>query len=113
NLFFNCYNLEEVIFEENSILENISGSMFMNCYKLNNINLPKYIEGISPGIDNIGTFAFFNCKSLSQIFIPSSVRSIENEIFYNCENLKTVTVSNKTNFHDNWLSKCNATVIYY
>lgn len=51
---------------------------------------------IPNGIKTIGHYAFWDCIGLTEIDIPSSVTSIEEGGFYNCENLKKVTCRNTT-----------------
>jgi hypothetical protein len=63
--FYNCSQLESVVFEENSQLETICA------------------------------YAFSDCTSLKTITIPANVKEIEFNAFYNCYNLEKVTFEEK------------------
>ncbi len=98
NLFSGCKRLQSVIFEDGSKLENIGGSMFINCIKLKDIELPQ-------GIKEIGTYAFFNCKSLEEITFPISVKQVYNDVFYNCDSLIKITfLGQMTELDPKWIN---------
>lgn len=59
--FYNCINLEEVVFDQSSRLEQISIGTFQNCIHLSSVTLP-------PELGSIMDFAFAN-TSLKEIRI--------------------------------------------
>ena len=65
-------------------LNYIGESLFKDCTKLQDIELPSTIE-------NIGKQAFYNCAMLDDVVIPDSVNSIQDEAFRKCANLKLIT----------------------
>ena len=90
--FYNCTNLENVIFAENSNLTNIGDSAFYNCSSLMEIDLP-----IS--ITNIGFAAFRGCSSLQEINISQYIANIGKNAFLQCSNLTAINVdANNQNY---------------
>ena len=87
--FRDCSNLQTVKFPNK--LETVGKYAFSNCVKLKSADLPDTVE-------TIGGNAFEGCKKLESFHYPlkwSEVNlywSDEGNIFYNCENLKTITV---------------------
>ena len=75
-----CTNIEEIIFEENSLLISIGASVFKDCIKLKSITIPN-------SVTSIGDWAFSGCTSLESIVIPNSVTSIGKYVFDYCTNL--------------------------
>ena len=63
---------------------------------------------IGDSVTSIGEWAFQGCISLTEITIPKSVTNIDIEIFYLCENLKTINYIgtqeewNFINFYPSW-----------
>jgi len=45
-------------------------------------------------LEKIGKGAFYNCRSLKAIVIPETVKSIENDAFNGCGNLRTIICKN-------------------
>ena len=82
--FYNAIALQTVLFEENSILENIC---FRGCISLSNIVLPNSLRRMDDG-------SFENCTSLTSIVVPSGVSKISQYAFRSCNNLKNITISN-------------------
>ena len=82
---FNCTNLTNVTFEENSQLTSIGNFAFMECYSLTSINIPA-------GVTSIGNSAFEKCYSLTSIDIPSSVTSIGHQAFLQCNSLTSISI---------------------
>ena len=71
---------EEIVFEENSSLKNITTSAFLSLPNIKSINLPESLE-------YIGAIAFKNCTSLERINISENVSSINSTAFKGCNNL--------------------------
>ena len=72
--FHRCYNLESVVFEENSKLSSIGDDAFLFCDKLAFINIPD-------GVENIGGEAFRSCFSLYEIILPDEILHIGVDAF--------------------------------
>lgn len=47
---------------------------------------------IEDGVTNIGNYSFYNCKNLKGISIPESVQKIGSHAFLNCHSLESVTI---------------------
>lgn len=80
----NYPNLQQVVFEENSILDYISASQFSDS-TIKNIKIPNTVIGID-------SYAF-ESSSLTSITLPDSVEVIGNRLFKDCLNLKSVDLS--------------------
>ena len=50
---------------------------------------------IPSSVDSIGDNAFYNCNLMSSVSIPSSVISIADYAFYNCSGLASITVNSR------------------
>ena len=72
--FYQCKNLQEVVFEEGSKLKTIGNWVFDGCSNLAKINLPE-------GLNSIGCNVFFKCTSLKNIQLPSGLEKIGTECF--------------------------------
>ena len=57
---------------------------FYDCYKLENLTLPKNVE-------TIGYKSFADCKHLTELTIPASVTEIGESAFENCRSINTLT----------------------
>ncbi|MBQ3547557.1 MAG: leucine-rich repeat domain-containing protein, partial [Clostridia bacterium] len=114
NVFRNCTALEE-IYIPNSVSD-ISDTAFENCTAINAINVAKdnsvySSEGncliktdtnelilgcknsvIPNCVTTICENAFNSYSALEDLIIPANVTNIENTAFYNCGNLKSITV---------------------
>lgn len=102
--FYNCENLEEVVFYGNingleylydgdgygytyaSSISNFKGA-FGNCF-----NLKKVV--FKGNINNIPSYAFCECEKLTDMSIPNSVKSINDHAFYGCKMLSDITIPN-------------------
>ena len=62
----------------------INDLAFYDCYKLENLTLPKNIE-------TIGYKAFAECVHIKQLEIPATVINIEERAFENCRSINTLT----------------------
>ncbi len=106
-----CYkmsNLEEVVFEDGSVLSTIGQGAFYGCEKLGKIEIPGSIVtlgmesfGSCAGltevvflsdetIKTIGGYCFSNCTSLKEIALPDSITTIGSNAFQLCENLESI-----------------------
>lgn len=105
--FNNCVNLETIIFEENSNIEEIYDNAFANS-AITTVTIPKsisvlydaafancskltevlYEEGIQ--LTEIKA-TFMGCSALRSIFIPKTVKKLTNCTFDGCTSLQTVT----------------------
>ena len=104
--FYECKNLQKVIFAEDSQLRDIGKNAFQYCSNLSEVvftnqcqleyfrnnNLLKNLTRVSlpKGMENIPQYAFSNGK-LEEVHIPASVQSIGESAFYQCKNLQRVT----------------------
>ena len=66
--FENCINLEEISFEEGTLMETLGQYAFKNCKKLQSISFPEGVTNLSGRIDY--------CDNLKIIHIPSTVENI-------------------------------------
>lgn len=83
--FFNCSNLQTVVFESTKISK-IDMYAFAGCTSLSSINLEDtFITTISFG-------TFMNCTSLSEVRLPETVTAIEAKAFANCSSLKKIVI---------------------
>ena len=112
--FYNCINLEEVIFEEEYNNYTICSFAFTGCTNLKGISLPKNTTSIEESafedctnlqviklfekITYIGKNAFNNCTSLSNISLPSKIERIEDGAFANCTNLTNFDLPQKLTY---------------
>ena len=84
--FHRCYNLENVVFSEDSQLESIGNSAFLFCDKLSAINIPASIVSIGDG-------AFLHCFNLCEITLPDEILHI---------GINAFTYTGYYNKSDNW-----------
>ncbi len=70
---------------------------FYDCYKLENLTLPKNVE-------TIGYKAFADCKHLTELTIPASVTEIGESAFENCRSISELTFEEGSNLEtiDSW-----------
>lgn len=64
-------------------IKGINRCYFDNCYNLQSVKLPRYLE-------TIDEYAFMNCSSLTSIEFYSSLVSILNNAFNNCSSLTSI-----------------------
>ncbi len=107
NAFNSCAQLEEVIFAEDSVLEEIGNDAFRGCTNLKTITIPSGVKKIGSnafsgceslesvvlpkGLLILGAKAFFECTMLEEIEIPAGLTSIKSETFRGCLSLISVT----------------------
>ena len=77
--FSGCTSLKTVIFEGNA-LTTLGDYAFIDCEVLSEIVLPE-------GLVSIGTEAFRDCVAITSLTTPSTLKTIGNMAFYNCEGL--------------------------
>lgn len=70
-------------------IDSIGKDAFLNCDKLEEINL-------SVGMTEIKAYTFSGCTSLKNIEIPFTVTSIGEKAFLNCQNLEKVKIAKNT-----------------
>ena len=87
---FNCTNLTNVIFEEDSSLLVIGSFAFYYNDSLTNITLPD-------SVTTLGTSIFSHCGNLTEITIPASVTSIPQQAFAYNSSLTSITFENPYN----------------
>ena len=75
--FYCCSNLEEVIFNENSIYSLIGHFAFEYCTSLTSIDIPE-------GITYICQETFYGCTALTTVKFPATLEHIDNLAFGNC-----------------------------
>ena len=64
---------------------------------------------LPPTVTRIESSAFWNCKNLKSVTIPSSVTMIERNPFAECENLSSIKVSEENTVYDS-REDCNAII---
>lgn len=107
--FYECEELEYVIFSENSQLETIEENVFSYCRSLKSVTFPSTVTKIGNAafqydyalatvtfgenscLQSIGSDAFADCLALKEIEIPDSVVSIDRGAFGDCISLEKVT----------------------
>ena len=80
NAFSGCLKLENVVFEEDSVLTEIKSGAFGSYTKISSINLPKSLE-------KIGSNAFSGCQTLTSITLHNNIASIGYSAFFGCISL--------------------------
>lgn len=103
--FSGCTSLKEVILPDNIV--ELGREAFKNCTSLQTIDLSKIkeigestFEGCTSlssidlsSVNTIGDYAFDGCTALTEVYIPDSVINMGTNVFLNCVNLTTFTVS--------------------
>jgi hypothetical protein len=122
-VFGNCSALQNIIFEDNSTLNNISESAFIDT-GLINVVLPNSVKSIGDeafnycrflktvifgtGVEQIG-YEAFHCSGLTSVNIPDSVNSIDAYAFSMCDSLTTATIGKGlTSIPDGLFNTCSA-----
>ena len=108
--FKDCQNLEDVLFESPSNIQQIGSQAFYNCNKLTDIDIPKSVTELGDGAfrycTSLGevTFGegstlqllpasiFLNCSALTDIILPTSLTTIANDAFNGCEKLTSIII---------------------
>ena len=86
--FSSCVKLANVIFSENSQLNNIGAKTFYYCTAITSITIPASVTYIQ-------TSAFENCSELTNVIFAenSQLTYIGSNAFKDCENLTSITLS--------------------
>ena len=85
--FYRCTALANITFGENSKLAAIDECTFSYCQSLTGIVIPD-------SVTSIGYSAFNSCYYLTTITMPKSLKAVESNVFYNCNRLTDVYISN-------------------
>jgi len=106
--FLCCTNIQEVNFEEESILQIIDQQAFDRCTSLKKINIPDSVEHIeinafaecnelvevnfseNSNLEHIHAEAFVFCKKLHKVTLPNSLKRISERAFYGCDKLTEI-----------------------
>ncbi len=100
--FYNCTNLESIVFKEGSKLTTIGEGAFTGCSNIKTITFPS-------SVTHIGRWAFSSCVNLeSAIFTSdSSLQDFSDDIFSDCTNLKEIELPvNLKTIGDNAFASC-------
>ena len=82
--FSSCSNLENVIFESDSLLEIIGSDAFQSCKKLKSIVIPAEVK-------SVGNTAFSGCSVLSAIYYGGATETAWNSISIGANNTSLTT----------------------
>ena len=83
--FCTSSSVNEIVFEENSVCEDIKERAFESCENLTKINIPYSVK-------NIGFKAFHNCKKLESVDLSDNLEYIGERAFASCEKIQTITL---------------------
>ena len=94
--FKNCSNLKAInVSKKNSVYSSVDGYLLSQNKKTLMIFPPGKANDrftlLPPSITSIGKYAFYDCKNLKNVTIPNLVTSIGERAFGLCTNLKTIT----------------------
>ena len=113
--FFACESLMDITIP--SGITQIADRVFYGCVSLKNITIPDSVTSIDrsafkdcktltdiiiPGkVKEIGDHVFMGCTGLENVVIPdNTIKKIENGLFSNCSNLKSIIISNGVTWID-------------
>ena len=111
--FSNCDSLTEIQVDGNNVsYMNLEGILFskdgtlLHTYPSGKTNTTYTIPSTVITIEN---YAFYNCDSLTNITIPDSVAEIGNYAFYSCNSLVDITIGNSvTSIGEEAFCYCNS-----
>ena len=84
--FYQCANLETVEFNDSCPLTTIPEYCFIDCVKLENVNIPS-------NVTTVGQRAFTNCTSLETLYLGEHVTNIGIAAFMSCTSLSDITIA--------------------
>jgi hypothetical protein len=108
--FKDCQNLEDVLFESPSNIQQIGSQAFYNCNKLTDIDIPQSVtelgddafrhctslEDVTFGegstLLSLQASIFQDCSALTDILLPASLTAIGNDAFNGCEKLTSIII---------------------
>ncbi len=88
--FRKCTSLTEVVFPENSKIKKIGERAFEDCCVLSTIKLPDTVEEIALN-------AFEGCEELETIVLPKNLKTIGDDVFYECRYLHEIYFNGSIN----------------
>ncbi len=91
--FMNCYNLEEVNLPDN--MDCILYGAFKDCSKLTDTEL----QNILSKVKTIDRWVFVNCDGLTRVHIPANITNIKEDVFSSCDNIHTISVDTTNEFY--------------
>lgn len=106
----------EVEFDLGSIIER-NYDLYVDGMLVNNLQIPEGVTGIGKGIFSystitaitvpesltvIGEFAFYDCDNLKQLSMLNNVSNISNQAFADCNNLEQIILSEKVSYIFNY-----------
>ena len=98
----NVVNLERIIFEEGSRLEEIGQYALSGCDRLKGIDLPESLV-------KINNYAFMNCDALKDIVLPENLETLGAGALKECVSITAVTIPAKITIVDReTFSGCSA-----
>lgn len=103
--------LENVVFQDDSMVKYIGENAFAACVSLKTVNLPICLKKIDDGafqscaiesislyyVDEIGKFAFLNCKLLKDVKLPIYIETIQDSAFAGCSSLDYISFPDGVN----------------
>ena len=102
--FSNCSNIRSIKFGKRKKLRDIGYCAFMNCSKVEELDIPI-------GVEKIGAGAFLGCKNLKKVILPSTLRNLGyggswanrnpqfSAVFNNCTSLEEVIITSGDAFN--------------
>ena len=99
------------------ISKSASGSGYMNSFSVSSTSawMPykSYVRKITvkEGVTSISTCAFYNCSNLKSISLPSTVNAIGNRAFGGCSALESITIPSQiTSIGNNAFENCTSLI---
>lgn len=115
--FSYCDDLKNInVDDKNLFYKSINGNLYTKDEK----KLIQYATGknsssfeVPEGVESIEPFAFYNCKNLREVTISSTVTSIADYVFYRCKNLTKINIPNSvTSIGCDAFAECDSLIIY-
>ena len=116
--FSSCENLKEVRISDLAVWCDIDFSteasnplyyadnLYLNGFKVTDLNIPD-------GVETIKKYAFCNFSTIRSVSIPASVTSVGDDVFYNCDNIEDVYISDLAAWCNIDFSTHNSNPLYY